>query len=366
MFLFGCVESLQGENKDNETTLNPDEGCVGCADGGAMPGSDRDEHGCIPSAGYSWCEVKDKCLRAWEEPCVEGSITLDEAKAIALDSVCVEQGNITDEYSYNNITHTWWFETNIIKAGCDPACVVNELSRTAEINWRCTGLIITENKTTTENKTHATPGTCIGPNEYEYDILVQNKTTSRGHDYWDTCVIAKSVKDYYCKNGELKDINTECPSGYDCRNGACKQMDYSCTKTSGKDTTLRGHITVVKGLTVVLDEYDECINDGTVKEWVCAENNTGYYEETDCGSGLKCGDGRCVRSKCEETDAGDDPLHSGKITFKDKDDSYEDFCVSDKTLREYYCYGDGINVKDYRCKNDKCDNDECVPDPENQ
>ncbi len=34
-----------------------------------MPGSDRDSHGCIGSAGYSWCESKQKCLRIWEEPC---------------------------------------------------------------------------------------------------------------------------------------------------------------------------------------------------------------------------------------------------------------------------------------------------------
>ena len=32
-------------------------------------GGDRDEHGCIGSAGYSWCEIKGKCLRIWEEPC---------------------------------------------------------------------------------------------------------------------------------------------------------------------------------------------------------------------------------------------------------------------------------------------------------
>jgi len=32
-------------------------------------GSDRDAHGCIGSAGYSWCEVKNKCLRIWEEKC---------------------------------------------------------------------------------------------------------------------------------------------------------------------------------------------------------------------------------------------------------------------------------------------------------
>ncbi len=34
-----------------------------------MVGGDRDEHGCIGSAGYIWCEEKQKCLRAWEEAC---------------------------------------------------------------------------------------------------------------------------------------------------------------------------------------------------------------------------------------------------------------------------------------------------------
>lgn len=32
-------------------------------------GGDTDEHGCKPSAGYSWCESKQKCLRIWEEEC---------------------------------------------------------------------------------------------------------------------------------------------------------------------------------------------------------------------------------------------------------------------------------------------------------
>jgi len=34
-------------------------------------GGDKDEHGCIGSAGYSWCEPKNECLRVWEEPCYE-------------------------------------------------------------------------------------------------------------------------------------------------------------------------------------------------------------------------------------------------------------------------------------------------------
>lgn len=32
-------------------------------------GGDKDEGGCLIGAGYSWCELKQKCLRVWEEPC---------------------------------------------------------------------------------------------------------------------------------------------------------------------------------------------------------------------------------------------------------------------------------------------------------
>lgn len=31
-----------------------------------MVGSDRDQHGCIPSAGYSWCARTQQCERPWE------------------------------------------------------------------------------------------------------------------------------------------------------------------------------------------------------------------------------------------------------------------------------------------------------------
>jgi len=37
-------------------------------------GGDKDEHGCLIAAGYSWCQIKQKCLRVWEEGC---DITID-------------------------------------------------------------------------------------------------------------------------------------------------------------------------------------------------------------------------------------------------------------------------------------------------
>ena len=46
---------------------------VGCTSGGSTVsdspstvGSDRDEHGCIGSAGYRWCSRTEACERPWE------------------------------------------------------------------------------------------------------------------------------------------------------------------------------------------------------------------------------------------------------------------------------------------------------------
>jgi hypothetical protein len=38
-------------------------------------GGQKDEHGCLIPAGYSWCDFKQKCLRTWEETCGDTSDT---------------------------------------------------------------------------------------------------------------------------------------------------------------------------------------------------------------------------------------------------------------------------------------------------
>jgi len=40
-----------------------------CAQKQKPLGGDKDRHGCIGSAGYTWCEAKKKCIRPWEEKC---------------------------------------------------------------------------------------------------------------------------------------------------------------------------------------------------------------------------------------------------------------------------------------------------------
>jgi len=50
-------------------------------------GGDRDVHGCIGSAGYSWCEVKQKCLRIWEEKCESEAVVAPVTKIPVSPSV---------------------------------------------------------------------------------------------------------------------------------------------------------------------------------------------------------------------------------------------------------------------------------------
>jgi hypothetical protein len=73
----------------------------------------------------------------------------------SLSPVCEET------YFCNNNTGTLWIDMNITKEGCSPACVVNLADKSAEINWRCTGLI-TPDENFTEQAVCADPP-CLVP-----------------------------------------------------------------------------------------------------------------------------------------------------------------------------------------------------------
>jgi len=76
-----------------------------------------------------FCQKKDTDIK----------LSLSEAKRIAIQGQCGDK--LKDTYICNEITGTWWIDLDIEKEGCGPACVINVETKTAEINWRCTGLI---------------------------------------------------------------------------------------------------------------------------------------------------------------------------------------------------------------------------------
>jgi hypothetical protein len=75
---------------------------VGCTQPKPI-GGDKDAHGCLIAAGYSWCDAKQKCLRAWEENCTEaGASAAGSASATCpagqwfcgLTAKCIKDGEI--------------------------------------------------------------------------------------------------------------------------------------------------------------------------------------------------------------------------------------------------------------------------------
>jgi hypothetical protein len=74
---------------------------------------------------------------------IEGTQTtmaLSEAKALGAAG-CINEGTLTNESFCNNVTGTWWVILNPTepKEGCNPACVVDIMTKEAGTNWRCTG-----------------------------------------------------------------------------------------------------------------------------------------------------------------------------------------------------------------------------------
>jgi len=63
-------------------------------------GGDKDEHGCIGSAGYTWCKVKEKCLREWEEPC-ENEEVFNLLKKLGRETQIEFSGIVETEFVWN-------------------------------------------------------------------------------------------------------------------------------------------------------------------------------------------------------------------------------------------------------------------------
>lgn len=76
-------------------------------------------------------------------PCPKINSLLSEAEARAIaEKSCIKGGEVLSVGIYNENSKTWWYRANLnaTREGCNPACVVSEKTKTAEINWRCTGL----------------------------------------------------------------------------------------------------------------------------------------------------------------------------------------------------------------------------------
>lgn len=84
-------------------------------------GDDRDDHGCIGSAGYQWCPSTQKCQRMWEEYCKEYADQYKEEKVIVNEGF--EQCSFGKEWVCKRITTGELADPlvpNEIVCGCSP------------------------------------------------------------------------------------------------------------------------------------------------------------------------------------------------------------------------------------------------------
>ena len=97
---------------------------------------------CCEIYGYGVGMKKVNVHYEWtlSEDCTIPENFVGGGRDIVEDEYC-GTGPLTEEYSCNEYTGTYWIDLDIEKEGCNPACVVNVESREAEINWRCTGLL---------------------------------------------------------------------------------------------------------------------------------------------------------------------------------------------------------------------------------
>ncbi len=82
-------------------------------------GGEKDEHGCLVAAGYTWCENKGKCLRTWEEPCVTN---FEE---------CIAEGNpVMESYprQCSAPDGTTFTEELYDLSGCNQSCIESGFS----------------------------------------------------------------------------------------------------------------------------------------------------------------------------------------------------------------------------------------------
>lgn len=91
----------------------------------------------IAAGGY-WYLSKTKT----PETPVNG-MTEAQARVIAQNLCTAGGGSLAPSGTFNENSKTWWFDAQLANtpSGCNPACVVSAETKTAEINWRCTGLI---------------------------------------------------------------------------------------------------------------------------------------------------------------------------------------------------------------------------------
>ncbi|MFA5125980.1 MAG: DUF333 domain-containing protein [archaeon] len=134
MLFAGCISQTTGPIQ------------IGDGNEPQLIGGDKDEHGCLIAAGYSWCELAQKCLRVWEEPCTgsnagtqlanpasvnctdhNGSLEIIDTNEGQIGICTLPNGKQCEEWAY-------------YRKECGIECIVNTTDKTCCKNESCVKL----------------------------------------------------------------------------------------------------------------------------------------------------------------------------------------------------------------------------------
>jgi hypothetical protein len=330
LFLAGCSQPTPPANDTNGTLTPPVDECIGpvCGTDGVTYATD-----CEAVLANATADYMGECMED-AAPCTDSDGGQDTETAgyskkgdIRFDDRCAADGKLQESVCQDGEASSVLLECGLGKECSEGRCIIAPATEPPPVV--------------------EPPQTgCSGP--FEADILVKGTVNINGSTYTDTCIEFSVVKDYFCKDGNLAAINHECPAGYGCNMGKCELQPFICSETdNGNDTQNRSRTLVTKGLNVAFDKTDECIDIATLKEHYCMPDGTAATEEITCASGTKCVLGKCVKSKCSETDGGFNIYKRGITTAGDVEK--EDECLSDFDIQEYYCYGDEVQYEVESC-----------------
>ncbi len=200
----------------------------------------------------------------------------------------------------------------------------------------------------TTNVTPPIPSGCVGPSQP--DFTSGSNITYNGVAYNATCNDIRTAKAFYCSNNTMQLALQSCDSGYACDRGVCKLQQYICTDSDhGTNLTVVGRTTVSTGFNTIFDKTDECKDDQILKEYDCSANGSGVENDIWCPINTKCAFGVCVKSNCNETVAWND-TSTGGVTISSSDNiKHFDYCIDDRSLFKYFCYGDSVDSRTITC-----------------
>lgn len=170
------------------------------------------------------------------------------------------------------------------------------------------------------------------------------RITSNCEQFVDECVNSGTVREYYCGPNGVESQTVRCPPNMLCSEGRC-----TCPDTDGGwDYYNRGTID---------GQTDYCINDTLLREFSCGTdayfNFIAASRNVSCEFG--CDHGACV---CRDSDGGEVYGVRGRIGI------YEDFCMDNRMLVEYYAYEEDGRCRvindTYECRG-RCSDGRCVP-----